>query len=454
MDEGSIQQEKRIDAVLERIPSWATPAALLGIPAIMAILSLLSPKFYANVVWKYYWGPIVVDGSEAHVLCTAGNARQLADGKFWFWSYERWGCTDPTGVAALSGYNAVNTLSWVVLLFVCVIGIAQLLYRFKVPMNPQMIMAATAWVITGSIIHVLQDAQLFGQPLEFLMITPPVWLIFGAFGVGSMILGVYYRHIHATTGSMERALQKAWFHIIFFVILYTGLWYAQWEQIMVYINPISVALAAAVAFFTLRVMSERNKAIEPWYPVVTFSIGWFITAVLYYASYWNNPWPPKTPDFDLNFAIWLVPGLAGAVTGIVFLVARQLKARGKEAAGAFLQPINLFLVFSQMVDAFSTAVGVDLSTYIEKHVLSEAVRQGFEKLSRSLGWAFGEAHPTFIGFASVKLLVSLLVIYAIDVSGKEDTERMPTLMNLVKMAVIIVGIGPGVRNTLRMTLGI
>lgn len=449
-----MQQEKRIDAVLERIPSWAVPAVLLGIPALLAILSMISKAFYNNVVWKYYWGPIVTDGSEAHVLCTAGNPRQLADGQFLFWNYERWTCSDPGGVAALSGYNLVNTLSWVVLLFVCVIGIAQLLYRFKVPMNPQMIMAATAWVITGSIIHVLQDAQLFGQPLEFLMITPPVWLIFGAFGVGSMLLGVYYRHIHATTGSMERALQKAWFHIIFFVIIYTALWYAQWEQVLVYISPLWVALSAAVAFFALRIMSERNRAIEPWYPVVTFSIGWFLTALIYYGSYWNNPWPPKTPDFDLNFAIWLVPGLAGAVTGVVFLVARQLKARGKEAAGAFLQPINLFLVFSQMVDAFSTAVGVDLSTYIEKHVLSEAVREGFERLSRGIGWSFGEEHPTFIGFASVKLAVSLLVIYAIDVSGKEDTKRMPTLMNLVKMAVIIVGIGPGVRNTLRMTLGI
>ncbi len=459
MDEGEPEQEKRFDAVLDRIPGWAVPGALLGIPAIMAIISLLSPAFYRNVVWKFYWGPIVVDGSEAHVLCTSGNASRLADGKFRLFNYElftyeRWGCTDPMGVAAVAGYNVVNTLTWVVLLFVCVIGIAQLLTRFKVPMDPPMIMAATAWVIAGSIIHVLQDAQIFAQPLEFLMITPPIWLLFGAFGVGSMVLGVYYRHIHAVTGSMEKALQKAWFHIMIFVLLYTALWATQWEQILIYISPIAVALSAVAAFFTLRWMSERNGAIKPWYPVMTFSIGWSLSAVVYYASYWNNPWPPKTPDFELNFAVWLVPALAGAVTGAVYLVARQIHAKGKENALAFMQPINLFLVFSQMMDAFSTGVGVDLSNYTEKHVLSESVRAGFESFSEAIGWEFGAAHPTFLGFAPVKLIVSLLVIYAIDVSGKEDTARMPTLMNLVKMAVIIVGIGPGVRNTLRMTIGI
>ncbi len=460
MDEGSEQQEKRIDGILERIPAWAVPAALLGIPALMGLISLVSPRFYANVVWKYYWGPIVVDGSEAHVLCTAGDPRSMSDGSFLFWSYERWSCTDPSGVAALAGYNPVNTLTWVVLLFVCVVGIAQLLYKFKVAMDPQMIMAATAWVIAGSIIHVLQDAQLFGQPLEFLMITPPVWLLFGAFGVGSMVLGVYYRHIHEATGSLEAALQKAWFHIVIVVLIYTMMWFTLWDQVVFYLSPVWIALSAALAFFVLRWMSIRKGTIGGWYPVATFSIGWIVSAMLYYAFYWYSAaegtvaWGPKTPDFELDFAIWMVPALAGAVTGAVYLVAKQIHARGKEAALAFMQPINLFLVFSQMMDAFSTGVGVDLSTYTEKHILSEGVRKGFENLANGIGWDFGAAHPTFFGFAPVKLLVSLLVIYAIDVSGKEDTARMPTLMNLVKMAVIIVGIGPGTRNTLRMTLGI
>ena len=72
----------------------------------------------------------------------------------------------------------------------------------------------------------------------------------------------------------------------------------------------------------------------------------------------------------------------------------------------------------------------------------------------SLGWAWGEDHPTFTGFAAVKLAVSLLVIYAIDIQSKEDVKKYPTMIGLVKFAIIMVGIGPGVRNITRMSLGI
>lgn len=438
------QEPAGANAFLERVPWWTVPAILLGIPLVAAIISVLSPDFFARVIWQYYWGPIVADALEAG---TAGIERY--------------------GVVAHGGYNAVNTVSWAILLFTCVLGAAQLLHRFRVEMSERMILASTLWVITGSVFHVLQDAQLFEQPLEYYFITPPIWLIYAAFGLGSMMFGVYLQYVQRETGSLEQAVQKTWFLFTIFVLGYALVWLihaqdpagSQFNEDAALVNPVFAALYAAVALFALRGLARKTGRIEPWQCVGTFSIGWLLLSIHQYAMYWRAPWPGKVPGDEMTFTLLLVPALAGATVLIVAIVAKQLLKRGIENAAAFLKPINLFLIFSQMVDAFSTSVGLDLGprhgqSYDEKHLLSEIVINSGERFAEAIGWGWGAAHPTFVSFATVKLVVSLLVVYAIDVSSKEDAAKHPTMINLIKLAVIMVGIGPGIRNTLRMTLSI
>jgi uncharacterized membrane protein len=133
---------------------------------------------------------------------------------------------------------------------------------------------------------------------------------------------------------------------------------------------------------------------------------------------------------------------------------------------AYALAINLLLVFGQMVDAFATSIGIDLAGYREKHVLSAEVINGMCRFSGGSvvddhcfasgdeWFTFGATYPTFLAFAPVKLLVSLLVIYAIDIQSRDDSERHPTLIGLVKFAIIMVGIGPGVRDFTRLSLGV
>ena len=116
--------------------------------------------------------------------------------------------------------------------------------------------------------------------------------------------------------------------------------------------------------------------------------------------------------------------------------------------------LNLLIVFGQMTDAFATSFGIDLAGYDEKHVLSAGIIDEFRDFSQRIGFGFGAEYPTFIAFVAVKLLVSLLVIYAIDVYSKDDAKTSPTLIGLVKFAIIMVGIGPGVRDFVRLSLGV
>lgn len=437
-----MSDESPVTRFLERVPGYTVPAILLGVPALMALLSWASDAFYRNVVWKYWWGPIKADAHPGgKYLCSDGNppvGLSCADGH----------------VIAEAGYNLVNTASWAILLAVCLLGIAQMMRALNGTMDNTTIVGAVGWVLAGSVFHVLQDANLFQQPLEFLFITPPIYLMFGAFGIFSFAYGHYAKVVAERTGSTEAGLQKVWFLFVIVVLAYTFLWVIQWDQIVRYLNPLWIAIAALVTFVVVRQRVGKVGAIRPGEMTLIFSIGWILISLVYVRNYLANPWPGEIPDDHLRFAWWVAPLAAAAVAGLVYVVAKWRKDAGSKVAFAYMMPMNLLLIFSQMVDAFGTAIGIDLSTYTEKHVLSEGVRAGAESLWGSLGWAWGEDHPTFTGFAAVKLAVSLLVIYAIDIQSKEDVKKYPTMIGLVKFAIIMVGIGPGVRNITRMSLGI
>ncbi len=435
MSEASESQDQ---GLLDRLPWYTVPGLLLGIPLMLWIgTKIARDAVYSNFVCKYYWGPIKADAITGSSQYDCGN-----------------------GVIAQAGYNLVNTASWAVLLGVCIVGLAQMLKHYKQDMDSKLILGATAWVVAGSIFHVLQDTDLFRQPLEFLFITPPIYLMFGAGGVGSFLLAQYGRFIQDKTSSLEAAMQKIWFIHIIGILMYTALWLKGWEQIEYYVNPVFFALYMMAGFLLWRYRTNKKGHIDAAETTMIFALPWFLLSLNYVLRFQQEPWVPQRINEGLEFAFWAAPLAAAAVAGIVYFVAKKLAAKGKEGALAYLVPINLVLIFSQMVDGIATAIGIDLgpilsdSGYSEKHVLSELVRQGFENLASWTGWDTGAKFPTFFGFAPIKLAVSLLVIYVIDVQSKEDVKKYPTLIGLIKFAIIMVGIGPGIRNMVRMSLGV
>ena len=91
-----------------------------------------------------------------------------------------------------------------------------------------------------------------------------------------------------------------------------------------------------------------------------------------------------------------------------------------------------------MLDASSTFFGVDFLGYYEKHVV-----------------------PSFLidltGTASImfplKLIIFIPVIYILDTQFDDDDESR-RLRELVKLTIIVLGLAPATRNTVRMVLGI
>jgi uncharacterized membrane protein len=54
----------------------------------------------------------------------------------------------------------------------------------------------------------------------------------------------------------------------------------------------------------------------------------------------------------------------------------------------------------------------------------------------------------------LKLVFLVPAIYIMDVSMKKESQENPHMIALVKLAIIVLGFGPGVRDLLRIALGV
>ncbi len=464
---------------IEDIPWYTVPAILLGIPAVLAILSLIWPQvFFDRFVDPYYWSPIKGD----------------------------------------TGYNAVNTVSWAILLGTCLLGLAQMFQALKIKVDDTFIYGAVAWVIAGSVFRVLEDTGMFTPPLKYIMITPPIYLLFAAFAIIALLIGIYVHRV-AEAVNVEAAMQKLWFIQAIFVLIYTLMWAADWGQETQNLNPVIVALLAALNYFVIRYRVLKVGEVRPVELMFALALAPFLLGMAYVVQFLADPWhvnprifgiassfvtvpllaagltgtavatakagmtgekrdnlivagfaiawalllgmvvwtapTPKATEFNLTSALSIV-GIGLVLAGIAVLIARRMHTKkvDHEKLSPFLKPINIFLVFSQVMDGFATSLGLDVSNYGEKHVLSAWIINAFENLSHTIGWEFGAAYPTFLAFVPLKLAISLGVVYAIDVYSKEDVENHPTMIGLVKFAIIMVGIGPAVRDFVRLSLGV
>jgi uncharacterized membrane protein len=100
-------------------------------------------------------------------------------------------------------------------------------------------------------------------------------------------------------------------------------------------------------------------------------------------------------------------------------------------------PVVLLAMYGQMVDGLATYLGVDHFGYSEKHVLSQKVIE----LSGA-AW----------GFAALKFALAGVVWFLFASARFEQRHRHLRL--LVILCLLTVGLAPGLRDILRLTLGI
>ncbi len=102
-------------------------------------------------------------------------------------------------------------------------------------------------------------------------------------------------------------------------------------------------------------------------------------------------------------------------------------------AGTSRNVLSVSVIFSQMLDGFSSYLGIKFLGYWELHVLP-----------RFLIGLFGEEV-----LPVVKFIVASSIIYFLDAS-----EEQQKLRDFLKFVLLVLGLAPGLRNALRMTFGV
>ncbi|AKB55661.1 hypothetical protein MSBRM_2663 [Methanosarcina barkeri MS] len=261
------------------------------------------------------------------------------------------------------GYNPVNTITWAIILGICIFGVFRLLEKLEVKITPRFIASVLPFVLAGSSLRVIEDspAGIFHPPFSYLLITPNIYFLVFAITVGCLWISI----------RMQKAGLVKDFHLTF------------------------AGFGLALFFINLAVLLHFDNIVYPYVPVFVIVAGTGLTFIFY-------------------------------------LIARHFKS------SIFTNPLNLSILMAHLMDASSTYIGVDHLGYFEKHVV-----------------------PTYLinltGTALVmyplKLIIFVGVLYVLDTQF-EDDERSLNLKVLIKMVILILGLSPATRNTIRMMMGI
>jgi uncharacterized membrane protein len=141
--------------------------------------------------------------------------------------------------------------------------------------------------------------------------------------------------------------------------------------------------------------------------------------------------------FDvLIFSVCLV----SIVTFIVYLVSYIF--RKNEKIVVYKNPLNIAIIFGHLLDGITSYISIKDPlnmglSYAEKHPASNLLLELWGPL-----------------FPIVKFLLVIIIIYVFDILYKDELKSYKILVNLLKIGILILGFSPGLRDLLRVTIGV
>lgn len=124
------------------------------------------------------------------------------------------------------------------------------------------------------------------------------------------------------------------------------------------------------------------------------------------------------------------------MTGIIYFISRKTNFR------LLTDKVNISILFVHILDASSTFVGMDWLNYYEKHVIPTFFIDLAGKFT---------SHPSLVMYP-LKLIVFIPVLYMLD--NDFEAEKDKKLIGLMKLTILVLGLSPAVRNTLRIMMGV
>lgn len=369
--------------------------------------------FYDQWIWKYYWGPIVSDA--------AGHSVS--------WN----------GVYANEGYTLVSELTYGIILIIALYAIYKLLKRFEITVDWRFALALMPYILFGPVTRVLEDADYFNEPFVYWFISPLIYLQIAVYALGFLIIGYYLEKL-SKRKSHKTILTYLLSIFVIVDVCYTIVYLLEMNYGTYIVNPLMFYLLSFFAFVPVLYgfLKQKNLTVN----TAIFSGGLLILLPsLYLTGRWIAGYQWGLTN-GVRFDVFvLISGIVALIATAVYLVSRKYKDNEKIAV--YKKPLNISMIVGHMIDGLTSYVSIydplkmGLPLYMEKHPASNILMEIWPPL-----------------FPIVKFLLIIAVIYIFDVLYKEELKNYRTLANLLKIGILILGFSPGLRDLLRVTMGV
>lgn len=397
--------------------------------------------------------------------------------------------TKDAGVAGDASYSSSNTAIYTGSMLVCVIILQALFRRANFPCDDRMTLALISWVCLAPAMRVLEDADFFTKDMDVLFISPLIHLHLAAWliGIAATSQWVAGQWDGAKSDREESKIRRALMPILLIaLLLHWGLLYqpAYVEHEGMGMFWVVFGLIASFAVLVGTILKTQH------WPAITRGMLAFGSAAVvmglgHWAQFLATPWDQESARVLETTPIWplfVVLGIPAVVCLVLYRMGiedlRQLKLCGFEAGvlpegvkldvwddagelvkshpvsllskkGLLATPMVLAMVYGQLCDGFATMVGIDSFGYGEKHPVSNEVIQLGGRLNDSIGLDYGEGAWLF---TLVKAILIGTIVWLFAEMKVEHRQRHLRL--LIVLAVLIVGLAPGLRDIGRLTLGV
>jgi len=381
-----------------------------------------------------------------------------------------------------SGYNAVNTMTYAIVLGLFVVALSAWLRKLGIDPSDTTLLALLPFITWAVFGEVAEDAEMFGAGLAPYFVSPGIhfqaafWVVLaGAAGISldraeregisqkkdleTLATGLILIQfvVYASSISGKAGDLSLWPMLLGVI---AAIAFALWSrelsglfsnvQRMVYLTGVggSLIFFGALASFTI----DSPPAADRIWPLVVV-IG--VPAVVCYWMYSQGRSAVAELSRQGLVAGILPPGMSDdeyrkssaddlPEKGII----EPLRSRAIMA-----QPLVFLAVAGQMMDGLATWIGIDGFPGLgEKHVASQRVIDAGLWVNEKLGIEHGMLDEGVWLFALVKFALAGLIYYVFYSLNFERREQHLRL--LIGLAMLVVGMAPGLRDVGRLTLGV
>ena len=379
-----------------------------------------------------------------------------------------------------SGYNSVNTMTYAIVLGLFAVALSAWLRGLGIDPSDASVLALLPFITWAAFGEVVEDAEMFGPTLAPYFVSPGIHFQAAFWVVLAGYLGLSLDRLEIEGSEKDNQLEILATVLIIsqFVFYGPSITEKSGDQLDLWPMLLGAALGIAFSWQSKSLAGAFSNVQRMVYLVGVGGSLIFFGALASFAL--ENP-----PDTD---RLWPLVVVIGAPTLVCFLMHRygspaveELSRQGlvagilppgitdEEYRGSdspekdiieplrsraiMAQPLVFLAVAGQVMDGLATWIGIDGFPGLgEKHVLSQRVIDAGIWLNGKLGITHGLLDEGVWLFAMVKFALAGLIYYVFYTLNFESREQHLRL--LIGVAMLVVGMAPGLRDVGRLTLGV